>query len=253
MDFVLESRLAPGIVQLTMHQPGKKNAMNAAMREELGRRMDAIAADASVEALVLAGADGDFSAGGDIQGLVQVERSDFRAYLARGHDLVRKLWRVEKPTVAAIEGVGVGGGLALAMCCDHVVMGRSARIGFTFVRIGFVPDWGTMFTVARRVGTARARALFLGAGLVEAAQAVAMGLVDEVVDDADVSAAAIAAAQRLAGQPKRAYALTKRFLQQLPATLEETLEFELMVQDACFKSDDFLKGVQPFLARKKDS
>jgi enoyl-CoA hydratase/carnithine racemase len=253
MEFVVESRIAPGVVQLLMRQPGKKNAMNAAMREELGRRVDAIAADASVDALVLAGADGDFSAGGDIQGLMRVDRSEFRAYLARGHELVRKLWRLEKPTVAAIEGVGVGGGLALAMCCDHVVIGRSARIGFTFLRIGFVPDWGTLFTVTRRVGPARARSLFLEARLVGAAEAAALGLVDEVVEDGEVAATVLGAAQRLAGQPKRAYALTKRFLQQLPATLDETLEFELMAQDTCFKSDDFLRGVQPYLDPKPDS
>ncbi len=244
----LEERLAaPGIVQLVMNQPHKKNALNAAMREALAERITVLADDPAVSALILTGADGNFSAGGDIQGLMMVEKADFRRYLKRGHQLVLKLCNVEKPTVAAIEGVGVGGGLALAMCCDFIVMGRSATIGFSFLKIGFVPDWGTLYTVTQRVGTARARGLFLTADLIDAARARDIGLVDLVVDDDQVQSAAVAAAQRLAQRPRRAYAYTKRFLQNLPATLEQTLEFETLAQEDCFKSEDFLAGVAPYL------
>lgn len=244
----LEERLAaPGIVQLVMTQPHKKNALNSAMREALADRITALADDPAVAALILTGADGNFSAGGDIQGLMKIDRVDFRRYLKRGHQLVLKLWNLEKPTVAAIEGVGVGGGLALAMCCDYIVMGRSATIGFTFLKIGFVPDWGTLFTVTQRVGAARARELFLTADLIDAARACELGLVDLVVDDRQVQPAALAAAQRLAQHSKRAYAYTKRFLQNLPATLEQTLEFETLAQENCFKSEDFLAGVAPYL------
>jgi len=251
MTFVDEQRPAPGIVRLVMTQPGKKNAMNAAMREALGERIGACATAADVDALVLTGADAQFSAGGDLQGLMRVPKSDFRPYLKRGHDLVLRLWNFEKPAVAAIEGVAVGGGLALAMCCDHIVAGRSARLGFNFLKIGFVPDWGTLYTVTRRIGAAQARALFLGGALLDAAQALAINLVDQVVDDGAVQTAALEVAQRLAQQPKRAYAYTKRFLQNLPTTLEQTLEFEVMVQESCFKSDDFLGGVAPFLDKER--
>lgn len=244
----LEERLAaPGIVQLVMNQPHKKNALNAAMREALAERITVLSDDPAVSALILTGADGNFSAGGDIQGLMKVDKADFRRYLKRGHQLVLKLWNVEKPTVAAIEGVGVGGGLALAMCCDIIVMGRSATIGFSFLKIGFVPDWGTLFTVTQRVGTARARELFLTADLIDAARARDIGLVDLVVEDDQVQSAAVAAAQRLAQRSRRAYAYTKRFLQNLPATLEQTLEFETLAQEDCFKSEDFLAGVAPYL------
>lgn len=221
--------------------------MNAAMRESLADRISALAVAPDVEAIILTGADGDFSAGGDLHGLMQVEKDNFRAYLKRGHALVLALWNFEKPAVAAIEGVGVGGGLALAMCCDAVVVGRSARIGFSFLRIGFVPDWGTLYTVSQRVGPARARELFLSAELVDAARALEIGLVDRVVDDGAVQSTAVGMAQRLARQPKRAYAYTKRFLQNLPSSLEQALEFEVMVQENCFKSEDFMAGVAPFL------
>jgi enoyl-CoA hydratase/carnithine racemase len=249
MEFLEERLAAPGIVQLVMNQPGRKNAMNSAMREALAARVEALAADREVEALVLTGANRTFSAGGDIHGLIKVEKSEFREYLKRGHALVLKLWNFEKPAVAAIEGVGVGGGLALAMCCDHIVMGQSARIGFSFLKIGFVPDWGTLFTVTQRIGASRARQMFLAAELVDAAHACKIGLVDEVVADDEVQAAAVAAARRLMRQPKRAYAYTKRFLQSMPASLEQALEFEVMVQENCFKSEDFLKGVAPFLPK----
>ena len=247
----LEERLAaPGIVQLVMSQPGKKNAMNAAMREALVERIEALAIDPGVTALILSGAEGQFSAGGDLQGLMKVDKAEFRHYLKRGHQLVLTLWNFEKPAVAAIEGVGVGGGLALAMCCDHIVMGRSSRIGFSFLQIGFVPDWGTMFTVTQRIGASKARELFLTAELIDSARALEIGLVDRVVDDDQVQSTAMNVAQRLAHQPKRAFAYTKRFLQNIPNTLEQTLEFEAMVQENCFKSEDFLSGVAGFLGKK---
>lgn len=250
MKYLDERLAAPGIVELVMSQPGKKNAMNAAMREALTERIDALAIDPAVTALILSGAEGQFSAGGDLQGLMKIDKAEFRQYLKRGHQLILRLWSFEKPAVAAIEGVGVGGGLALAMCCDHIVAGRSSRIGFSFLRVGFVPDWGTLFTVTHRVGASKARALFLMAELIDAARALEIGLVDQVVDDDQVQSAALDAARRLAQQPQRAFAYTKRFLQNIPGTLEQTLEFEAMVQDNCFKSDDFLKGVAGFLGRK---
>jgi 2-(1,2-epoxy-1,2-dihydrophenyl)acetyl-CoA isomerase len=244
----IEEKSADGVTWLTMHQPGKKNAMTAEMRDTLKERISVLGHDPGARGIVLTGAGGDFSAGGDIQGLMAVDPADFRAYLKKGHELVSALWAFEKPAVAAIEGVGVGGGLALAMCCDHIVAGRSARIGFTFVRIGFVPDWGTLYTVTRRVGWARARRLFLDAGLVGANDALAIGLVDEVVADDEVQSAAAAAVERLAARPKRAYAYTKRFLQNMPVSLDQALEFEAMVQENCFKSDEFFEGVEPFLS-----
>ncbi len=244
----LQTTLQPdGLLVLTMTQPGKKNAMNAAMRDALAMSITTAATDPQVRALLLTGADGSFSAGGDIQGLMTVEPADFRAYLQRGHALVRALWTLEKPSVAAIEGVGVGGGLALAMCCDSIVMGRGARIGFTFARIGFVPDWGTIFTVARRIGTARAEALFLGADLLDAARALEIGLVDQVVDDGTALSTAMISASKLASLPAGAFAATKRLLRALPGTLEAALEEELAAQDSRFKSPEFLDGVQRFL------
>ena len=249
MKFLEEQRPAPGIVRLLMRQPGKKNALNAAMREALAERIASCATAPDVDALILTGADGEFSAGGDLQGLMQIDKNEFRSYLKRGHELALRLWTLEKPAIAAIEGVGVGGGLALAMCCDHIVMGRSARIGFTFIKIGFVPDWGTLFTVPHRIGIARARELFLSGELIDASRALAIGLVDRVVDDADVQQAAVDVAADLARQPKRAYAYVKRFLENLPASFEQTLEFEAMTQENCFKSQEFLAAVEQLLAR----
>jgi len=241
---------AEGILRLAMRQPAKKNALNAAMREALFERLEAAAVDPAVRAVVLTGAEGTYSAGGDLQGLQAVEPADFRAYLQRGHRLVQLLYRFEKPTVAAIEGVGVGGGLALALCCDAIVMGRSARVGFTFLRIGFVPDWGTLHTLGRRVGPARARQLFLDPQLMDAERALAIGLADEAADDGRVQDTALATAVRLAGQAPRAYALTKRLLQTLPADLDGALEAELIAQQSCFAGPEFREGVAAFLARR---
>lgn len=246
-DFVLVDHPADGLLRLTMNQPAKKNAMNATMRGALRQAVAAASVDQSAKAIILTGAGGEFSAGGDIQGLMAVNKTDFRRSLKDGHEVVKTFWWFEKPMVAAIEGVGVGGGLALAMCCDHIVMGRSARIGFTFMKIGFVPDWGTPFTVARRVGPAAARRLFQTCDIVGSEDALRLGLVDEVTDDGKVQERAIAAAQKLAAQPPKAFAFTKRFLQTMPDNLDAALEMEAMVQENCFKSDEFLRGVERFI------
>lgn len=236
-----------GVVHLSLSQRSKKNAINYRMREKLLEILEEQAAGGRARAIVLSGDGENFSAGGDIEGLLKVEPKDFRAYLQRGHKLVRALWNLEIPTVAAIEGIGVGGGIALAMCCDHVIAARSARIGFTFLKIGFVPDWGTIFTLSQRVGVTRARNIFLNAELLTANEAKDLGIVDQVVDDGEAVASALARAEKLAAMPRDAYTYTKKFLQNLPNNLEQALEFELFAQQTCFKSEDFMRSTARFL------
>ena len=246
-DFVKLDRLESGILRLVMNQPGKKNAMNAAMRTELREQVEAAAVDRETKAVILTGADGEFSAGGDIQGLMAVDKANFRHNLKAGHKVVESFWELEKPLISAIEGVGVGGGLALAMCADHIVMSETARIGFTFMKIGFVPDWGTPFTVAKRVGPGVARRLFQSCDTLDAQEAWRIGLVDEIVPAATVQHRAVDAAKKLAARPPRAFAYTKRLMQSLPNNLDAALEMEVMVQENCFKNEEFMAGVERFI------
>ncbi len=246
-EFLGVDILDGGVLRLVMHQPAKKNALNATMRLALLEAIRVAGNDPSVTGLILTGAGDTYSAGGDIQGLMKVETEAFRSYLQQGHALVKALWDFEKPAVASIEGIGVGGGLALAMCCDQIVIGHSARIGFSFIKIGFVPDWGTPFTVPQRVGRAVASRLFTSGSLVTADEALRIGLVDQVVDDNAVQDTGVQIATALSQHPPRAFALTKRLMRTVPNSLDTAFEMELFAQQSCFKSDEFLDGVKPFL------
>ena len=242
---------SPGIVRLTLSQPNKKNAIDAAMRDALAEQVDAALADMAVRALILAGAGGTFSSGGDLQSLLATPRERFRHRLESGHRLIRRLWTAEKPVVAAIEGVAAGGGAALALCADSVVMAHDSRFAFTFLRIGFVPDWGIPYTLAMRIGHGAARRALLQSETFDAVRAVATGLADAAVPAGEVQGVAVAQARAMAGLTPQAFALTKRLMRSLPATMDGALEAELAAQTICFGSPEFEAGVKAFLSRRK--
>jgi 2-(1,2-epoxy-1,2-dihydrophenyl)acetyl-CoA isomerase len=239
-----------GVMRLTMNQPAKKNAMSRDMREGLHAQFRSAIDNPLVRALILTGAGGTFSAGGDLDGIARVSPAEFRAYLSGGHDLVRTVYACPKPLVAAIEGVGVGGGVALALCADVIVMADSARMGLPFLKVGFVPDWGTLHTLPRRVGWATAQRLFLEARLIDAGEAASIGLCDAVAPAAELQNVAVARAVHLALQAPAALAATKRILGQLAGSLEEALARELDAQDEAFRGAEFAEGLAAFREKR---
>ena len=250
---VIAERPDPDVLRLRLSQPGKKNAIDAALRDDLASQLDAALADPGVRAIVLAGEGGTFSTGGDLQGLLATPRSGLRARLETGHRLIRLVHAAEKPVVAAVDGVAAGGGAALALCADRIVMAEDARFAFTFLRIGFVPDWGIPYTLAMRVGRAQARRILLDCEAVDAVRAAALGLADAVVPAAGLEDAALAQARVLARMAPQAYGLTKRLMQSLPATLDGALEAELAAQTICFGGEEFREGVDAFLSKRPPS
>jgi 2-(1,2-epoxy-1,2-dihydrophenyl)acetyl-CoA isomerase len=246
---VLADRPRPGLLRLVMSQPGKKNAMDRAMREALLGALGAAAADEATHAVVLTGEGADYSAGGDLDGIAAIPPTEFRAYLAEGHRLVRAAYAFPKPLVAAVAGTGVGGGVALALCADRLVLARSARIGLPFLRIGFVPDWGTIHTLPRRVGPHAAGKLFARKGLIGAEEAAIVGLADELVEDASLEAAALDRAAALAALPPRGFAATKRMLRE-EAALDAALSAELDAQEAQF-TGEFREGLAAFREKRE--
>jgi 2-(1,2-epoxy-1,2-dihydrophenyl)acetyl-CoA isomerase len=250
MAVIEKDNPAPGILRLAMNLPEKMNAMNLEMRIALEEAVLSARDDSEVHGLVLRGTGGTYSAGGDIQSILSVPREEFRRTLQAGHRLVKLIYSLDMPTVAAIDGTAVGGGLSLAMCCDGVLAANDARIGFTFLRIGLVPDFGCLYTVPRRVGLARARTLFLDPQLLSGEKAAAIGLVDNSVPTPDLQGEAVEMVRRFIDQPPQTFALTKRLLQTLPGDLDGALEAELIAQQSCFKAPEFNEGVAAFLEKR---
>ena len=183
MAFVKIDTPEDRVARLTMDQPAKRHALSAEMRGALIDSLQATLADPTVHAIVLTGSEGNFCAGGDISTMKDLDPEAGRARLQAGHQLVRLLAYAEKPLVAAVEGYAMGAGAGMALWCDTIVAGENAQVGFPFFRIGLVPDYAITYTLPRRVGEGRARRILLNAMRLKAPDALAEGLVDEVVPD----------------------------------------------------------------------
>ncbi|HYG85427.1 MAG TPA: enoyl-CoA hydratase-related protein [Azospirillum sp.] len=250
MEAVTRDTPCPYVARLTLNRPERRNAVDRELRHALIDGVAAALEDPEVRVLVLTGSGGAFSAGGDVASMTGLDTASGRARMRDGQRLVRLLASAEKPLIAAVDGWAVGAGAGLALLCDTVVAGRSAKFGFSFFRIGLVPDYALALTLAQRVGAGRARQWLLYARTVTAEQGLAVGLVDELVEDDAVAATALERARELAVQPPHALALAKRLLAQMPVPLEVALEMELMAQTLCFLSPEAAEGRAAFLEKR---
>jgi enoyl-CoA hydratase/carnithine racemase len=206
---------ADGIARLTLSNPGKLNAMSAAMWRELRAGVERIAADPATRVVLVAGADGQFASGGDIE-----EFPAFRfdaASLARFHEddvlpALAALRDCELPLVAQIDGACIGGGLEIAACCDLRIAGEGSRFGVPIARLGFPMAPAELEIVAAVVGATVLRELLIEARVLDASEARARGLVTRVLPDHQVAAEALAAARRIARLSPQALRLNKRAL-----------------------------------------
>ena len=248
--------LAEGVATITLNRPDKLNAFNEAMHAELGQALDRIEADGAVRAVLLTGAGRAFSAGQDLGDRVMGEGvaapPDLGDTLDRLYNpLVRRLRRLERPVIAAVNGVAAGAGANLALACDLVLAARSAKFIQAFCRLGLVPDAGGTYVLPRLVGPARAMGLALLGEPLPAEQAVAWGLIWRVVDDDRLQAEATTLARQLATQPTKGLGLIKRALNASFAnTLDQQLDLERDLQRAAGRTEDYREGVRAFLDKR---
>lgn len=247
-----------GVAKITLNRPGQLNAFTAKMHEELRALLREIADDAETRAILLTGAGRGFCAGQDLQ---EVKPSDAGAgrdlgqRLDRNYNrLIRTLRALEKPVIAAVNGVAAGAGANLALACDIVLAARSASFIQAFSRIGLVPDSGGSHVLPRRVGEARATALFMLGDSVSAEQAEAWGMIWKCVDDAALAGDAQALAARLAAFPTKSLGLIKRLMNASAANnLDQQLDLERDLQRIAGSSEDYREGVAAFREKRKPS
>jgi 2-(1,2-epoxy-1,2-dihydrophenyl)acetyl-CoA isomerase len=236
--------LTEGVATITLNRPDKLNAINEPMQAELAGALDRIEGDAAIRALLLTGAGRAFSAGQDLTDRVMGEGEappDLGDTLDRLHNpLIRRLRRLERPIVCAVNGVAAGAGANLALACDLVLAARSAKFIQAFCRLGLVPDAGGTYVLPRLVGEP-----------LTAEQAAAWGLIWRVVDDEQLMPEAKALARRLATQPTRGLGLIKRALNASAAnTLGEQLDLERDLQREAGRTRDYREGVRAFLEKR---
>lgn len=241
---------------VTINVPAKRNAIDVPTRDELGQTLAAAMADPEVRALVLTGAEGTFSAGGDVSQMPRGEVPDgdapsTAARLELMGVVVRHLAAGPKPVVAAVEGYAFGAGLSLAAACDHVVAARDTRFCCAFGRVGLLADAGALWTLPQRVGLGAAKELLMFSDVIDAERAHALGLVDHVTEPGDALRVAAERAARLADTAPLPIAKTKEMLARWPLTLDEVLGEETDAQARLFGSADFAEGATAFLERRR--
>ena len=250
----LDYRLDDGVATLTLDRPEAKNALDPTMADELGGCLAAIRADESVRVLELAGAGGAFCAGGDVKAMGQGgprTPEQRRAGMARYTRICTELMALDRPVIAAVDGVAYGAGFSLALMCDIVLLSERARLCMVFQRIGLVPDMGAFYTLPRVVGLQRAKELIFSAREIDAAEALRLGLAMEVLPAEALAARAQAIARSFAGASPVAMSIAKRALQaSLGSDLQTLLEIESSGQALASNSDYAKEAVRRFAARE---
>lgn len=244
------------VAVVTIHRPDRRNALTGPVKEALRDALAAVAADATVRAVILTGAGEHFCAGQDLAEHGRALREDpdhaFDTVEQHYSRIVTSLATMAKPVVAAVEGVCVGAGLGFALACDLRVVSTRATLATAFSSIGLTCDSGLSHTLSRAIGDAKARELVLLAEPLTCEHAHTLGLVTRSVEPGQALDTAIALASRLAAGPTRAYAESKRLLaESLLHSLQDNLSAEARAQSRAGSTADHRAAVTAFLTKGK--
>lgn len=259
MDTTLVER-SDGLVTVTFNRPEKKNALNATSWAELDRVLTEVANNPGDRALLLTGAGGNFSSGADLATTPEEREKGLTGHGPQAvlnemrivGDIINRLHHLPKPTIAAVDGVAVGVALGIALACDLVIASDRARFCEVFVRRGLALDGGTSWTLPRLVGTRRAKQLAFFGDMLSAQDALAWGLINEVVPAEELPKVAGDRARRLANGPTIALSLIKRLLDASGSlTFEHAVEEEARAQHIAYTTKDMIEGITAFLERRE--
>jgi enoyl-CoA hydratase/carnithine racemase len=239
------------VLRVLINRTDKRNAIDYDVRQQLIEALIQLLADGKTRALVLGGAGGHFSAGGDLPSMVGLSEAQARARMQHIGKLCRLMGSVAIPVVIAMEGVSAGACIGLALFGDHIVVGENTKILFPFMNLGLVPDWGTLYTLPRRVGLPAGRRLLVSGDTLSGAEALRVNLADELVADAEVMPTAVRRAAMLASLPRAAFARMKLRLNHHSSTLDEELKREEDDQAFLLCGEDFIEGHAAFTEKRK--
>src|SRR5436190_3172690 len=198
------------ITTITLNRPDKLNAFAGSMREDLLAALETAAG----RVVVITGAGRAFCAGGDVENMARLQKErdvdSFRRLLDAGRDIVVQIAEMPQPVIASVNGVAAGAGCNLALACDYRIASDQAKLGETFVRIGIHPDWGGTWLLPRIVGRSKALEMMMTGRMVDANEALAIGMIDRVASDLAAETQKLAAT--IAGAPPAVIADIKRAL-----------------------------------------
>jgi enoyl-CoA hydratase/carnithine racemase len=255
MTALVELAVEDKIAIVTLNRPEVRNAINDAMRSELVAVLERVAADQAVRALVLTGAGKGFCSGGDIAGMKErltapSGQVGFNGWRRQGqvHKSVGLLHGMPKPVIAAVNGAAAGLGCDMALACDFILASEQAAFTMSFVKRGLVSDGGGMYFLPRRVGLPRAKDLIFTGRVVEAKEALAIGLADRVTAPDRLIADAVAWACELTQGSSVSIAFSKAILDRtFESTEEQVFALGREAQAVCYTTDEHRDAVTAFL------
>ncbi len=247
--------LDEGVATLTLNRPERMNALSPAMLQFLGDAFVRLDADPDVRVIVLTGAGRGFCSGGDVkrmaEGAIPSDSSAAVAGLRAKMETTRLLYEMSKPTIAMVNAAAAGAGLVFALACDLRIAGESSRFTTAFAKVGLPGDFGGSFFLTALLGAAKARELYFTSDVIDAQQALALGLVNRLAPDAELAAVTRLFARRLAVGPAVAYRYMKRNLAAAQSrTLVEILDLEAQHQIAASGTADHREAARAFVEKR---
>ncbi len=240
-----------GILKVFLSRPDKLNAINTLMLKELGKALRDAQKDQEVRVVVLTGSGRAFSSGQDVE--EALSSSSIGEHLKSNYyPVLLQMRKMEKPVIAAINGIAAGSGLSFALASDISLMKESAELYYAYTAIGLIPDVGALYFTIRRVGYQKAMELSFTSARLSSREALSLGLVNRVYPDDEFEDAVMEFARKLAEGPVKAYGLTKRLANAMEnLTFEEFLDYEAMLQEVAGNTDYFRKAVENFIRGRK--
>jgi 2-(1,2-epoxy-1,2-dihydrophenyl)acetyl-CoA isomerase len=247
--------LEDGVLTLTLSRPEKLNALSSEMNAAALAALREAAQRDDVGAVVITGAGRAFCAGGDVSRMAAAGESTYEQRvdeLRRGQELSWMLHNLPKPTLAAVNGHAMGAGLGIALSCDLRLASSAARFGTAYSRVGFGGDYGVTWQLTRLVGPAKAKELLFLADILDASEALRLGLVNRVVEAESFGTAARELAARLARGPRVSYRWMKENINlAVTADFRTLLDREAMTHLRCGETEDHKEGVRAFLEKRE--
>lgn len=242
-----------GVATLTLNRPQRKNALDETMSREIGEAVARIRADPDIRVLVLTGAGGDFCSGGDIKGMQGAGGNPVARHerMGRIHAWLEQIINLDRPVIAAVDGVAYGGGFGLALAADFILATPRARFCMAFLKIGLIPDCAAMYTLPRMVGLQRAKELMFSARVLGAEEARELGIVLEVHEPEMLAQRARSLAESLVQVSPTAFGLAKRAINSSTLNdLPTMLALEAAGQVIAFGSQPHKDAIDRFLDKK---
>ncbi|MBL0140528.1 MAG: enoyl-CoA hydratase/isomerase family protein [Betaproteobacteria bacterium] len=245
----------PNAAIITLNRPEKLNALDGALAGELDRITREVAGDKVIRAVMLRGAGRAFMSGGDVSGFhsnLDTLEARFPEMGKVFHASITRLRTMDKPVLACVHGAVAGGGLSVMLACDLAIASNDALFSLAYANIGTSPDGGSSFTLPRIVGMRKALELAFLGERIDAETACTLGLVNWVVDPAELEARALSLLERLAAGPTFAFARTKAlFNETWERPMAAQLDAELVAFARCVPTRDFAEGTGAFVAKRR--